>query len=143
MQEWKSCQVECQTGHVDNIHTQQDALEKFASLVSQYDYNISQTDASCTSTYVGLVSDSDIVIGCVAIEKNTIKHLRVKKEFQRKHFGTELLHRAEKIVKKRGYSSSITYVHYKNNIALKFFKSHKYFIMWCGAYYYALEKKLG
>lgn len=122
------------------MYTQQDVLEQIKDMVAQYNYNINSSGTSCNSTYIG-ITNSDIFIGCIATEKNIIKHLRVKKEFRCNSIGTKLLHEAEKLIKKRNYKSYVTYVHYKNKIALKFFKKHGYYIAWCGDYYYALEKK--
>ena len=123
------------------MYTQQDVLEKIKGMIEQYDYCINQSGTSCNSTYVG-ITNLDILIGCVAVEKNVIKHLRIKKEFQCKKIGTKLLHKAEELIKKRNYMSYITYVHYKNKIALNFFRKHGYYMIWCGDYYYALKKDL-
>jgi GNAT superfamily N-acetyltransferase len=123
------------------MYTQQDVLEKIENMVAQYDYTVDNSGTSCNSTYIGITSFNTL-IGCIGIEKNVIKHLRVKKEFKRNFIGTKLLHEAEKLIRKRNYKSYITYVHYKNKIALKFFRKQGYYIMWCGDYYYALEKWL-
>lgn len=121
------------------MYTQQDVLEKIKDMVVQYNYTIDSSGTSCNSTYIG-ITNSGTLIGCIAIEKNVIKHLRVKEKLRRKFIGTKLLHEAEKLIRKRNYVSYITYVHHKNEAALKFFKKRGYYIMRCDDYYYALEK---
>jgi len=123
------------------MYTQQDVLEQIKNIITQYNYTIDSSGTSRNSTYIG-ITDSNILIGCIAVEKNVIKHLRVKKEFRCKSIGTKLLYEAEKLIKKRNHALYITYVHYKNKTALNFFKKRGYYIVGCGSYYYALEKEM-
>ena len=131
---------------MNNIITQQDASEIISNLIKDYEYYSTDTDVSCNSTYILLTKKKDYkqvyTVGCVGIEKNTIKHLRVKKEFRKSSFGTMLLKKAEKLIIKRGYSHAIVYIHQNNKPAAKFFKKNGYKALTYNRYCFILRKGL-
>lgn len=126
---------------MEYITTQQDISKEISTMIKDYPYHIDNFDMSCNSMYIA-ATDNNIITGCICVDNNTIKHLRVKKEFKRNNIGTTLLNNAEKVIKMREYSFSIAYVHQNNTIGLDFFYKNKYFPVCYMDYYHVLKKKL-
>ena len=124
--------------------TQVDALLEFDNIIKDYDYyTVEPNNAFTDLTYIGITnSNSDNIVGCVGIKKNTIKHLRVKKLFRQFGYGTKLLYYAENIIKTRNYKTAVTHVHFQNKKALNFFDKNNYLLITCLDYYYTFKKNL-
>ena len=122
--------------------TQQDVLYTVKNMIKEYCYHTEQNNStSCNITYVIKIKN-DSIAGCVGIENNVIKHLRIKKKFRRCGIGTSLLNKAENIIKKQFYFESLAFVHCENRAAIKLFDKNGYLPVSVNDYCYYLRKIL-
>jgi len=122
--------------------TQQDVLNTVQQMINDYDYYTEHCNGtSCNITYI-VKEKSNVIVACVGIKKNTIVHLRVKKNVRHKGIGSLLIYMAENIIKARFYLEAFAFVHCNNNIALKVFAKNNYFPINRWNYCYHLKKSL-
>lgn len=120
--------------------TQQDVLDTVQQMIDNYNYHTKQrNNTSCDTTYI-IEIKNDTIVGCVGIKKNTIMHLRVKKNSRRGRIGTSLIIRAENIIKKRSYFETSVFVHRDNEPAINLFSKNGYFLVNTWRHCYHLKK---
>ena len=125
------------------MYLEQDVLKILDKMISQYEYHTTQcNNTSCTTTGYIVIEKNNTILGCIGIDDNAIKHLRIIDNYKRQGLGKYLLNKAENIIIKRGYDTALTFVHINNIPANKFFTINKYFPVSCGEYYTILEKGL-
>ena len=122
-------------------YTQQDLPNEIKEMIIDYKFHIDTFDTSCCPMYIGYVTEDNKIAGCLGISWDTIKYLRVKKEFRKRNIATALLKYAENLVKVYSNCSNV-YVNENNTPAIYFFSKNGYDPIGYGEYYYVLKKNL-